>query len=274
MDHLLAAVKRQRKEVKVLSDVAVFDFDYENLETVPYEPDHLLDEDSWFSVSDFKKQQYCLDILKKEFVSVEYNQISEDKVSDIKYLCSYEGGNFLFQKISPSMFLRNRKFLEFGEDVKYENNKEMIVIKDNPDAIYIADDDVLIFKNLSTISSMFKGIDLLYKEATIEEVKEFLKEPFLEVSDEFDVEKVSVHNRKRIGLAQNTLQTLNDEEKNSIVEYIKEYCSEKVPYDEETGSFSVNNDRDLKLIIYGIEQRFYTTPLKPERRLANSILKL
>ena len=274
MDHLLAAVKRQRKEVKVLSGVAVFNLDYENLETIPYEPDHLLDEDSWFSVSDFKEQEYCLDILKGEFISVEYNQISEDKVSDIKYLCSYEGGNFLFQKISPSMFLRNRKFLEFGEDVKYEDSKEMIVIKDNPDAIYIVDDDVLIFKNLSTISSMFKGIDLLYKEATTEEVQEFLNEPFLEVSDNFDVEKVSVHNRKRIGLAQNTLQALNDEEKDSIVEYIKEYCAEKVPYDEEKGAFSVSNDKDLKLIIYGIEQRFYTTPLKPERRLANSILKL
>jgi len=39
--------------------------------------------------------------------------------------------------------------------------------------VYIKNQDTLMFKNLATISSIFKGIDELYKEATKEEVSEF-----------------------------------------------------------------------------------------------------
>lgn len=38
---------------------------------------------------------------------------------------------------------------------------------------YFKSEDVLIFKNLPLISSIFKGIDELYKEATKEEVSDF-----------------------------------------------------------------------------------------------------
>lgn len=40
----------------------------------------------------------------------------------------------------------------------------------------------------------------------------------------------------------------------------------------ENDSFKISNEKELKLLLYGIEQRFYTTPDGRERRIANSVI--
>jgi hypothetical protein len=42
-------------------------------------------------------------------------------------------------------------------------------------------------------------------------------------------------------------------------------------FDENDESFSISNEEDLKKLLYGIEQRYYTTKVGNEKRLANSI---
>jgi len=37
-------------------------------------------------------------------------------------------------------------------------------------------------------------------------------------------------------------------------------------------SFEVGSENELKMLLYGIEQRFYTTPVGGEKRLANSVI--
>ena len=39
-------------------------------------------------------------------------------------------------------------------------------------------------------------------------------------------------------------------------------------------SFEVGSENELKMLLYGIEQRFYTTPVGGEKRLANSVITL
>lgn len=57
----------------------------------------------------------------------------------------------------------------------------------------------------------------------------------------------------------------------NIFSYIGEYCpSLKTP----DNKFAVNSEDELKLLLYGIEQRFYTTLVGGERRLANSVIPL
>ena len=50
------------------------------------------------------------------------------------------------------------------------------------------------------------------------------------------------------------------------------FCGEqKLRFDKENQKFEISNDDELKLLLYGIEQRFYTTPFGYEKRLANSV---
>jgi hypothetical protein len=155
-----------------------------------------------------------------------------------------------------------------------EDDRLRLVINAQPDAVYFSALDVLIFKNLATISSIFTGIDELYKEATQEEVKQFLDEPFITLCNEFDADKVSKPNRKRIALAMATLAALPEQDKEGMLSYIDGYCGESLKFNKVSGMFDISTDNDLKMLIYGIEQRFYTTQFGQEKRLANSVQAL
>lgn len=273
MDQILAKVKGLRKKpyFKLVSDQPLFDMVAVNLDAcIPYDPGHNLDEDSWFKIKSFSQEDFCIDLLKDNFDSKDYDDLKKDKFSKISYLFSVQGNGFYFQKVTPSLFVK-RKAIIFGETAELEQSKVRLVINAFPDAVYFKSEDTLIFRNLATISSIFTGIDELYKEATKEEVEQFLDESFLETCNGYSVDKVSKPNRKRIGLAMKTLEGMSAYDKANMLEYIDEYCEQKIKFDKNNKKFEISTDEELKLLIYGIEQRFYTTPFGNEKRCANSV---
>ena len=277
MDQILAKVKGLRKNpyFKLVSNQSLFDVVAVNLDTcIPYNPDHNLDEDAWFKIEEFSQKEFCIEFLKQDFDSKDYDDLTKGNFSKIAYLFSVQGDDFYFQKITPSLFV-NRKTLFFGEVAELEQSQTRLVINPLPDAIYFKAADTLIFRNLATISSIFTGIDELYKEATNEEVEQFLDEPFIELTDDYNLNKVSKPNRKRIGLAMATLEAMSDDDKTNMLDYIDGYCGEqRLTFDRENQKFEISNDDELKILLYGIEQRFYTTPFSHEKRLANSVLAI
>lgn len=276
MDHILAHIKTRAKKriFKLVSDQSLFDPVTVDLTAcVPYNPDHNLDEDSWFKIEGFSNQTFCIDLLKKVYDSKDYDDLTKENFLKIAYLFSVQGDDFYFQKITPSLFVK-RKTLVFGETAELEKSQTRLVINSFPDAVYFKSADTLIFRNLATISSIFKGIDELYKEATKEEVEQFLGESFIELSNDYDVEKVSKPNRKRIGLAMKTLEGMSEDDKTNMLEYIEAYCKQKLNFDKKNQKFEISTDDELKLLVYGIEQRFYTTKFGQEKRLANSVVAM
>lgn len=273
MDHILAHIKTRAKKriFKLVSDQSLFDPVTVHLTAcVPYNPDHNLDEDSWFKIKGFSNQAFCIDLLQKVYNSKDYDDLTKENFSKIAYLFAVQGDDFYFQKVTPSLFVK-RKTLVFGEAATLEQSQTRLVINALPDAVYFKGSDTLVFRNLATISSIFKGIDELYKEATKEEVEQFLDESFIELSNDYDVEKVSTPNRKRIGLAMKTLESMSADDKTNMLEYIDGYCEQKLKFDQQNQKFEISTDEDLKLLVYGIEQRFYTTPFGKEKRCANSV---
>ncbi len=276
MNNIFAKVKGLRKKpyLKLLSDETLFENVDINLNNcVTYNTDHNLDEDSWFKLENFSEQEYCLDLLKKDFDAKDYDNLTKDQFSKISFILSQQENNFYFQKVTPSLFI-HRKIVSFGEVASIENSKDRLIINRLPDAIYFKNTDTLVFKNLPSITSIFDGIDELYKEATQEEVVDFITQPFITLSNEYEAEKVSKPNRKRIGLAMTTLARLTDPEKLEMFTYIESYCEEKLKFDGETNKFNISSDDELKMLLYGIEQRYYTTPFGHEKRLANSVVTL
>lgn len=276
MDHVFAVVKDRRRQLffKLISDRALFNtVNVDVAGCVPYNPDHNLDEDTWFKVEQFSQQPFCPPVLTEAFDAKEYDELTAAQFSKIGSLLSVQDGDFYFQKVTPSLFVHKRT-LCFGELIKLEENENRLVVNEIPDAVYLTEPDTLIFRSLPAISSMFPGIDELYKEATNEEVEEFLVEPFIALANEYNVAKVSKPNRKRISLAMNTLAAMSAEDKTGMLAYIDDYCSQKLTFDQINNQFEISTDDELKLLLYGIEQRFYTTPFGHERRLANSVMAL
>lgn len=273
MDHVLARVKRLIKKpfLKTVSDHTLYENTNVSLaDCVPYSPDHNLDEDSWFKIEQFSQQSFCIDLLKSNFDSKDYNDLKKAQFPNIAYLLAIQGDDFYFQKVTPSLFIK-KKFIGFGEAAAIEEANNRLVINDHPDAIYFKQSDALVFRNLAAISSIFKGIDALYREATQQETESFLQSGFIDLKDNYDASKVSKPNRKRIALAMDSLEKMSAKDKVDILAYIDDYCEQKLKFDNEAKQFEISTDDELKLLLYGIEQRFYTTLFGQEKRLANSV---
>lgn len=273
MDFLLAKVKGIQSpfHYKILSDQTVFKFDLDQYDLLEYEPSHNLDENGLFKVSRFSEAVFYLEFLTtiKDKTSADYNQIPLGKFKEIQYLCSVQRDAICFQKVTSSTYLK-RRILKLGENAQLENNENSILINSFPDAVYIPNKDILVFRNLGTISSIFNGIDTLYKEATNLDVESFLAAHFIDLDNEYNAEKVSKPNRKRIGLAVEALKQLDKLQKIQMLDYIHGYCDD-IKYDAAKNIFSISSDKELKILLYGIDQRFYTTMIGKEKRLANSI---
>lgn len=239
---------------------------------VDYTPEYKLEEDEWFKITNFSKNDYGIEnLLKQDFDSVDFDLLTKKEFDKIDFLFTEIEQSIFFQNIPKSQLLKKKMIGNFGESFKYIAESKQIFIKEIPDAVYDTQTDALYFRKLESITGIFKGIDQLYREATTEETEKFLKNDFISLDNEYDVSKVKIPNRKRIALATDILNNLTAADKKNIFNYISEYCS-NLKKDE--SSFLISSEDDLKLILFGIQQRFYTTPVGNEKRIANSVIKL
>ena len=45
-------------------------------------------------------------------------------------------------------------------------------------------------------------------------------------------------------------------------------------YEVDKEIFTINNENEMKYLLWGIEQRYYTTPITKEKRVANSVSRI
>ena len=236
-----------------------------------YTPGALLEEGEWFCLQEMSKKEFCIDILNADYSSVDFRTLDRGDFTKIDFLFVVTENHIVFQNISKTKLLSKRCIFALGEGYQYQDNCSEIVINDIPDAIYDKTNDTLYFRRLESITSIFRGIDQLYREATDKETTQFLNNEFINLKDGYSTASVKTANRKRIALAMKTLNALEDNDRKNIFAYIGEYCPElQVSKD----SFDVGTEEDMKKLLFGIEQRFYTTPVGGEKRIANSVIPL
>lgn len=109
-------------------------------------------------------------------------------------------------------------------------------------------------------------MDQLYREATEDETDKFLHNSFIALKHDFSLRQVKTANRKRIALASDTLSRLQEPEREQIFSYTKEYCPQLKYTDD---AFEIKDEEDLKMLLYGIEQRFYKADKGEENAAAS-----
>ena len=240
-------------------------------ESIDYNPGVALEDNEWFGLAGFSNKPYCPPfLLRTNFSSANYDAIKSTDFGNITFLCGYQNGHYFFQRVTPARQV-NQKRLFFGEYCKYEENSASISINEYADAIYSPFEDKLYFQKLQSISQIFDGINELYREATEGEVNYFLQSDFIELQGGFSCNNVKINNRKRIALALETLRHFSAAEQHTVFEYVKDYCPELT---NGNNRFAIHNEDSLKRLLFGIEQRYYTTPVGGERRMANSVIVL
>ena len=281
MDYLVAKTKGKRGSFyKVLSDQTTFEDIPDFSNSREYDDEYKLEEDEWFVVEQFSLQAYCIDFVKNAFVATNYSFMPKEKYEKIDFIVSVqnEGNDLVFQKITPSFIYEKQKTLSWEhitaptDQAVLSNQNNVLVIKEGADCYYIRDADKLYFKSLNAITSIFDGINVLYREATNQEVEEFLEMDMINVAAGFSKDDVKTANRRRIKEASERYHSFSPEQKAKIPSYISKYCPHI--YDETTSKFNVNDENNLTDLLNVLNQRYYTTEIDDEKRLANSVTKL
>ena len=281
MDYLVAKTKGKKGSFyKVLSDQTAFEDIPIFAKSREYDDEYKLENDEWFVVNQFSQQTYCIDFVKKNFAATNYSFMPKEKYGIIDFIVSVqdEGNVFAFQKITPSYIYEKQKMLSWEhinnptDQAVLSNHKNVLVIKEGADCFYIKETDKLYFRNLNAITSIFDGIKILYREATNQEVEDFLSMEMINVADGFTKDDVKTANRRRIKEATERYRSFSIEQKEKITSYISKYCPHI--YDEANRQFNVNDENSLTDLLNVLNQRYYTTEIDDEKRLANSVTKL
>lgn len=266
MNYLLAQTSSSyfrvlSQEADILSEI-----DTSELNLIDYRSGYKPDEDEWFRISSFSEEDYFIPECEPDFSTVNLNGIDNATYTDIECICIIQNGKKLFNRITPSLFVSRKKWLTFSGDPEIIEQRNQIEIGEIPDAIYVEEDDELIFRKLPKIKNIFPGIEVLHREATQEEVDEFLENEFLTLSD-YTNEVVGTMNRKRLADIGEKYSALSDEKKDALIAYAKDKSGLPIVEDR----IVIESDSDFKNLLYAMDQRYYTAEIYEEDRVANSV---
>lgn len=239
--------------------------------TYAYSAGATLEPGEWFKIENASQQPYAIEVIRQNLETLDFDSLARSEFAQIDYFLVKSGDTIYFQNVSKTRLASKKRLGSFGEAFRYESDSKEIVINEMPDAIYCSEADILYFRKLEPIVGIFKGIAELYREVTDAETEEFLQNSFIALKDNYGTSNVKTANRKRIAMANATLSALNIEERSEIFSYIGEYCPDLKT---ENNAFSVSCEDELRLVLFGIEQRFYTTPVGEEKRIANSVIPM
>lgn len=275
---ILGKIKCKRNELGYRKLISVDDNVYENItslvqESILYNPNTLLEsKNQWYRLTEFSHNEFLNSNLNSIIESsASYSMLKHEEWGLLVYLLVINDNFIYIQGIGKNILVKKKKLFKISDGFQYDAQREEIIIKDIPDAIYDIGADTLYFQKLLSLTKIFPGIDSLYKEATDQENKTFLKQSFIILKNGFGYSEVKTLNRKRIALLQGMMVDLSIEEKMRIISYIGEYCSSLKRVED---AFEIGTEKDLKLLLYGLQERFYTTPIGDEKRIANSIIPI
>lgn len=237
-----------------------------------YSDDTKLEDDEWFVVDNFSQQPYFLEFLRNDFDSTAYSNLPRNSYPNLGFIVAVQGDCYCFQKIMISTVL-NKKLIDFRLDAEPTmlDCKYTVVLSPEADAYYKKAEDRLYFKKLSSLTSIFDGISILYNEATDDDTNAFLGLEILNIQEGYGTASVKTANRRRLKAAMERYNNFSEQQKSMIPTYLSGYV-DNVPF--EDGRFNISGEEDLTKILNCLNQRYYTTQIDGEKRLANSVTRL
>lgn len=299
MDYLIGNLKDngESSEIRSIIDSDNCLYDMSQIDSTStfteFNNDHKLDSDEMYKVSNFKKSAYDSPMISNGIVNPsQCVQLKNKEISKIKYICDITDGYLLFQRTTRGKILKRRGILRFAEmeivdvakNVAVEilahpnnstnNTKDplLLILNQYPDAYYNIEKDELYFKELRPLKRIFKDIGNLYRKATQQEVDDFVTaNKFIELGDRYDTYQIGENNRRQITSARAILKGLKPPDKKELLTYAGNHVKNMFGATLNNGIFTITSEKQLKMFLYALDERFYETTVTKKMRLADSI---
>lgn len=284
LNYILAYKRDTAIKLVLSTEEAVYNANTEN--QIPYTPTHQLDRDEneWFYIENFSNSDRNTPIAKIGGVDLkivelferltEFTEFQSTDYSGIKWLITQQGECYYFQKVLPSSRIENRIILMFvvGDPKIKEMSNSVEVRREFPDIIYDSHDDRLLFRDLSRAKEIYKDLINLYREATDEEITDFLSSRE-DTTISISINKIGIRNRKEIARLADKINTLSSEATATLVTYIDAHLTEAGLHKGEDGKIIIATPKDLSSYLALLDQRFVLSEVYSERRKITAFTK-
>ena len=228
-----------------------------------YSPRSSLDKGQWFYLCDIKHKKYFDEILIGND-TVRYPLFDHQKLSDCRHILDYHNDCLCVQNINGHRIFKKRFIWNRGE---LTNSSDKLVINEVPDFIYDRVKDRLLFRNISAVRTLLPGIIEEYREATDDEVREFIDLMDIKLVGGYTQNDIKTRNRKLIALISSRIDNLSDSKRKELFDYVREYCPMYVV----DSNLTVKSDKELNELLYALDERFYKTPVTGVTRKALTV---
>lgn len=270
MGTLIAKIKNENQWAMICDQIEIDELEQLDLsDSMVYDPNNNVAH-QWFRIENLRNTEYFNDLFGNPIESGELVTINVNQLDDIKYFAYYAEGKFYIQRMLTGCYIRKAGFWTIGNSIQFSNDNKMVTINPIPDGIYDLNTDTLYFQELNRLYNIFSCIKNEYVQGTSSSIHEFLSNDMISLSDDFSEDKVSLSNRKRIFEVARVYNTYSDAQKEELKSYICRYSDGGLEYNEQDGKFKINNDIDLRLLLFGMQMRFYKQPLSNDVQVATS----
>lgn len=244
--------------------------DIDGLKVIPYNPNYKLEEDQIFVIESADSFITNKEILENfETKASTYEELEGDKWSKVAVLVFSNNNKNYYQRIIGKKYLNTKvvlKFVSTGPQITEEI--EGIALNPNSFIIYDIKNKKLYFKNFLEVSKIFKGIEVLYREATEDEVKKFFSNDLVDKNSTIGFENITSAKRKKILLA------LSELEKGKEIEKLRAYGKKYYPSHFESDKILVNSLDNIDVLINVVHEHCYTSEVTNQKKIANSTMDL
>lgn len=237
-------------------------------DAVAYDPNNT-EANQWFKIDGFDQKEGFLPLLAQQVNAADLDNLERKHYDKIEFIAFFDQGRYYMQKITRGNYLKRKWFSWDGDILKYQEDEDIIYINPVPNCIYDTNTRAIYFMDIAKAYGIFSNLKLDYKAATDDEANRFLQSDIVDAQT-LPVEKVGVSNRKRITSILTKYEAYTLKEKATLREYIKKSVGANLDFDDKAKKFVVNTDTQLRLLLYGIQQRFYMPPLEDEVQVATS----
>lgn len=130
---------------------------------------------------------------------LQFSQLENDMIENIKILIIDLAHYIIFQNVDNRKFIKPRSFLIYSENTFSFEDRSGIKLDENIDAAVNKSNGELLFNSFHNASKIF-DLSEYYREATDDEVQNFLNDELFEVDGPIDINNLNQNTRKKIYL--------------------------------------------------------------------------
>lgn len=219
-----------------------------------------------FFIQNFSEKNCFNHRYSKVIDSGEVTFIQKKYFQDVKYFCILSEGRYYFQHATRSQKLINKYFVT---PKGIDSIEDRIQINSTPDCVYDVANDTLYFYSIQKVNTIFVGIKALYVPK--DSFETFLDDADIPFSYDAGNKCFSEKTKFMLNDLAKFYTSISKGTKGELRDEIRKVIGNRIQYDNNERKYTPQTEKELQIILYGLQRRIITTRTNTNKMVAIEI---